>query len=110
MNCLAPIYAGDVIQVSEADYCYGIGSLTLRITDVHGLLYLNDGPRVIVDGILLWPDGCEEEERYAQIRVVGIRFLPERHPSVVHHGCGANLPASPAPVSRPLMTSWDAEM
>jgi hypothetical protein len=81
VNRLAPIFAGDLIQVSEADYCHGIGSLTLRITDVHGLLFLTDGPWVIVDGIPLCSNGYEGEERYAQVRVTGIRFLPERHPS-----------------------------
>ena len=81
MNRLAPVCAGDVIQVSEADYSCGRGFLILRITDVHGLVYLSDGPWVIVDGIPLWSNGFEGEEQYAQVRVAGIHFLPKRHPS-----------------------------
>ena len=77
MTRMAPVRAGDVIQLAEPDYCYGIGSMTLRITNVHGLVYLNDEPWAIVDGVPLWSDGFEEEERYAQIRIAGIRHLPE---------------------------------
>lgn len=79
MNRLTPICAGDVIEVSDADYCPSTGSLTLRVTDVHGLVCLNDGPWVIVDGIPLFSNGYEGEERYAQVRVAGIRFLPGHH-------------------------------
>ncbi|OJF10735.1 hypothetical protein [Couchioplanes caeruleus] len=76
MSRVAPVRAGDVIQVAEPDYCYGVGSITLRITTVHYLVYLDDGPWVVVDGIPLWPNGYEGEERYAQIRVTGIQHLP----------------------------------
>jgi hypothetical protein len=78
MRSLAPVKTGDVIRVAEEDYCYGLGSLTLRITKVHGLLYLDDGPLVMVDGIPLWSRGLEGEECYAQIRVEAIRLLPSR--------------------------------
>jgi len=75
---LSPVRAGDVIHVAEQDYCYGVGSLTLRVTDVHGLVYLGNEPWVIIDGIPLWSNGHDGEERYAQIRVAGIRCLPDR--------------------------------
>ena len=77
MTGLAPVRVGDVIDVAEDNYCYGVGGLTLRITQVHGLLYMNDGPWVVVDGIPLWPNGYEGEERYAQIRLEAIRYLPD---------------------------------
>ncbi|GGQ84088.1 hypothetical protein [Couchioplanes azureus] len=76
MSRVAPVRAGDLIQIAEPDYCYGIGSMTLRITTVHHLVYLHDGPWVVVEGIPLWPNGYEGEERYAQIRVTGIHHLP----------------------------------
>ena len=75
MTGLAPVRAGDVIHVAEEDYSFGLGCLTLRVTDVHGLLYLDDGPWVILDGIPLWSNGHEGEQRYAQIRVAGIQYL-----------------------------------
>lgn len=78
MTRLAPVRAGDVIQVAEENDYYGLGSMTLRITKVHGLLYLDGGPLVMVDGIPLWSRGYEGEERYAQIRVEAIRLVPRQ--------------------------------
>lgn len=80
MTSLAPVRVGDVVHVAEKDYFYGLGCLTLRITSVHGLMYLDSEPWVVVDGIPLWPNGHEGVERYAQIRVAGFRYLPDRPP------------------------------
>ncbi len=77
MTGIAPVQAGDVIQVADGDSSYGLTSLTVRVTSVHGLVYRDDGPWVILDGVPLWPDGYEDEESYAQVRVVGIRYLSE---------------------------------
>jgi hypothetical protein len=76
-----PVEPGDVIQVAEDDYFYGLGCLTLRVTRVHGLLVLADGPWVTVDGIPLWSNGVDGRERYAQIRVAAIRYQPRQAPS-----------------------------
>ena len=78
MTSLVPVKPGDVIQVAEDDYFYGLGCLTLRITRVHGLLILADGPWITVDGIPLWSRDVEGTERYAQIRVAAIRYLPRQ--------------------------------
>ncbi|MEU4220818.1 hypothetical protein [Actinoplanes sp. NPDC026623] len=78
MTRIAPIRTGDVIQVAEQDYFFGLGTLTLRITRVYGLMCINHGPYVDVDGIPLWSNGYEGEERYAQVRLSGVRHLPER--------------------------------
>ncbi|BCJ50430.1 hypothetical protein Asp14428_19050 [Actinoplanes sp. NBRC 14428] len=77
MSRVAPVQVGDVIEVSEPDHCYGMDRMTLRIADVHGLVYLDDGPCVLVDAVPLWPDGDEGDTRYAQIPLAGIRHLPE---------------------------------
>ena len=37
MTGLAPVRVGDVIHIAEGDYSYGLGCLTLHITEVHGL-------------------------------------------------------------------------
>ena len=76
MTNLVPLQVGDVIRAEEPDYCYGVGSVTLRVTQVHGLAYLDDGPWVMVDGVPLYADGFEGEVRYAQIRIEGVRRLP----------------------------------
>ncbi|PRY30897.1 hypothetical protein [Pseudosporangium ferrugineum] len=76
MTSLVPLQVGDVIQVEEPGCCYGVGSVTLRVTEVHGLVYLDDGPWVMVDGVPLWSNGFEGEVRYAQVRLEVIRHLP----------------------------------
>jgi hypothetical protein len=78
---ITPVRAGDIVQVTDGDNSYGLTSPTLRVTSVHGLVYLDDGPWVILDGIPLWPDGDEGDECYAQVRVVSIRLLSEWPPS-----------------------------
>ncbi|BFU45765.1 hypothetical protein KRMM14A1004_40020 [Krasilnikovia sp. MM14-A1004] len=77
MTRLVPVKVGDVVRVAEDDYCYGLGCLTLRITRVHGVVILADEPWVAVDGIPLWPQGVEGEERFAQIRVAAVHHLPQ---------------------------------
>ncbi len=77
MTRVAPVQVGDVIEVGKPDYCYGMESMTLRITDIRGLVYRDNGPCVSVDAVPLWPDGSEGETGYVQIRIAGIRHLPE---------------------------------
>ena len=43
MTGLAPVSAGDVIDVAEQEG-YELGRLRLRVTKVHGILYLDSGP------------------------------------------------------------------
>ncbi|MEU4222345.1 hypothetical protein [Actinoplanes sp. NPDC026623] len=62
--------------MDEQNYCYGVGSLTLRVTAIHRVWQHDDGLWVEVDGIPLWRNGYEGMERYALIRVGGIRRPP----------------------------------
>jgi hypothetical protein len=71
------VRAGDVIHMSEQDYCYGFGPLTLRVTAVRGTWQRADGPWAVVDGIPLLGEGREGPERYALIRIAGIRRPPK---------------------------------
>ncbi|MEV1285919.1 hypothetical protein [Micromonospora sp. NPDC049679] len=68
-----PVAVGDVIRISEADYCYGRGELHLRVThvpagaDLPGLEWIN------LLGVELRWDGTDGRHRQALIRVAALR-------------------------------------
>ncbi|MFI5839337.1 hypothetical protein ACIA8K_06420 [Catenuloplanes sp. NPDC051500] len=62
---------GDTVHIPEPDYCYGLGTLTLRITAIG-----SGAPRrdwIQLRGIQLGEDGREIKEREVLARVGGIR-------------------------------------
>ena len=66
----APLRVGDTVQIPEPDYCYGLGTLTLRITAIGG------GPRrdwVQLRGVQLGAHGQEIKEREVLARLAAIR-------------------------------------
>ena len=69
----APLRSGDVVQVAEQEGA-GLNVVTFQVTDVHGVVYLDDGPSVLVDRILASEDD-DGEPRYAQVRVADIRHV-----------------------------------
>ncbi|GAB7052946.1 hypothetical protein [Catenuloplanes indicus] len=66
----APLRIGDTVQIPEPDYCYGLGTLTLRITAI-GAGQRRDW--IQLRGIQLADDGREIKEREVLARVAAIR-------------------------------------
>jgi hypothetical protein len=68
-----PVAAGDVLQLRDEDYRYGRGPLTLRVSAVHTVQRLADGPWVFLRGTELAPDGRELAQRDVLVRVAALR-------------------------------------
>ena len=65
---------GDIVALAESDRCYGVGTLTLRITDIGVDLARHPGLEwVRIHGVQLLPDGGEGEERSVLVRVTALR-------------------------------------
>jgi len=71
------VQVGDLVEIPEADYCYGLGVLKMRITamtvtpqEVSRLEWV----RLI--GVPIYSNGQEGSEREALVRVAALR----RHP------------------------------
>jgi hypothetical protein len=74
MSAGVKLDVGTVLELSEADYMYGTGPLTIRLTEVK-----TDPSQfpamewVEVRGIDLYPDAEAERPRYVTIRVAAIK-------------------------------------
>ena len=65
---------GDVVTIGEADYCYGLGALHLRLTAVgDGSPVHESAEWVQVEGVELTRDGPERGERRALVQVSALR-------------------------------------
>lgn len=62
---------GDTVLIPEPDYCYGLGTLTLRITAIGTGTPRRDW--VQLRGVQLGDDGREIKEREVLARLGGIR-------------------------------------
>jgi hypothetical protein len=80
------IQVGDIIHIEEADYCYGRGPLTVRVTAIGA--NLTRFPKlewVRLRGVELRSDGSDGEQRLVLVRVKALRGeppadgLPRRH-------------------------------
>jgi hypothetical protein len=73
------VQVGDVIEVPEADYCYGLGTLIMRITTMtvapHEVARL-EWVRLV--GVPIYTQGREGPEREALVRVTALRQQPHR--------------------------------
>jgi hypothetical protein len=74
------VMVGDVIHVAEPDYCYGLGFLHLRVTEVGPSQRQQDGDWVSLVGLTLRPDGSQltTQPRHALVRVAALRKRPGR--------------------------------
>jgi hypothetical protein len=71
------VQVGDLIEIPEADYCYGLGVLKMRITAM--TVTPQEVPRlewVRLIGVPIYNYGQEGPEREALVRVAALR----RHP------------------------------
>lgn len=71
-----PLGAGDILRIKQADYCYGNGPLTLRITrlgadpaDFPALEWLG------LTGVEVDPSGTEGELRHVLVRAELVRGI-----------------------------------
>lgn len=60
---------GKVLNLSEEDYRFGLGPLTLRVTRVLHWQELADGPWLYVRGVALRPDGSDGGSRQVLVRL-----------------------------------------
>lgn len=68
----APIRAGQVIRVPERHYCYGIGTLTLRVTEVDPRPHPNL-EWIRIKGVEIRWDGADGDHRDVLVRVTALR-------------------------------------
>jgi len=73
----SPIQPGQVLNIPEASYLYGVGDLRLRVTEVGGVQHLPDGAWLTVKGMQLRRDGTEMKEREVLVRVSPAKRRPE---------------------------------
>lgn len=71
------IRIGETVRIPEADYCYGYGALTLRVTAVDATaVQLPALEWVWVRGIEIHWNGDENGERSVLVRVTALRTNP----------------------------------
>ena len=71
------VKAGDVIRIAEADYAYGLGALTLRVTHVDPNPHPNLEWLRIKGTEIRW-DGTDGKDRDVLVRVSGLRSRRHR--------------------------------
>jgi hypothetical protein len=71
------VRVGDVIRVEEADYCYGRGRLTMRVTAIGtNMARFPKLEWVRLRGVELRSDGSDGEQRDVLVRVAALRNEP----------------------------------
>lgn len=74
-----PVQPGDEIEVPEAHYCFGSGTLHLRVTEVSDVMVWRDRDRwQKVRGPEIWWDGRVMPVRDAMVRIRGVRRLNDK--------------------------------
>jgi hypothetical protein len=71
MNGTKPVRlaVGDVVDLAEADYCYGVGPVKLRLTVAVDLTGIPSLEWVAVQGVEIRPDGTDGAVRHVVARV-----------------------------------------
>ncbi len=64
---IPPVKVRDLIHLKEEDYCYGLGNLTLRVTEVPERL--DDPEWIDIKGIEIRWNGDRGDERQVRVRV-----------------------------------------
>jgi len=68
-----PVRVGDVLQLSEEDYRFGVGPLTIRVTALLQVQHLAEGPWLYLRGIPIGWNGQEGEPRQVLVRLSALR-------------------------------------
>ena len=75
---MRPIKPGDIVGIEQADYCYGLGTLTLRVTEIGvDLARIPALEWVRLRGIEIRWDGTDGNEREVFVRVSALRGQPQ---------------------------------
>ena len=79
----ARLQPGAVIEVDEQHYCYGLGTLKLRVTSVGRVEPRTDGRWLNLRGHEQFSNGSEGRERFALVRLGAVRIVaqPEKRKS-----------------------------
>ena len=71
------IKPGDVVRIERADYCYGVGPLTMRITEIGADLAKTPALEwVRLRGVEIRWNGSDGSERDVYVRVAALRHQP----------------------------------
>ncbi|WFE63296.1 hypothetical protein [Micromonospora sp. WMMD714] len=74
---VVPFGIGDVVTVAEQHYCYGLGTLTLRIVEVGRREEHSDGLWIHLRGVELGrPSGARQRRVLARLEAIRIRPVP----------------------------------
>ena len=76
MSAELPVAVGDVLELAEEDYRFGVGPLTLRVTALLHVQQLTDGPWLYLRGIPIRWDGRDGEPRQVLVRLAALRRRP----------------------------------
>ena len=73
---MSDLRLGDTIDVNECDYRFGVGQLTLRLTQIGQRQRTADGDWIDVEGLELRDDGSQisQQPRPVSVRVSGVHF------------------------------------
>lgn len=73
-----PVKLGDVIRVASPDYCYGAGTLRLRVVEIGKVQYHGMEPWLNLWGFELRADGSQFQSRTrpALVRLSALRHQP----------------------------------
>ena len=75
----APVAVGDVIRIGEQHYCYGLGELRMRVTEVAPGSDRPDLEWIQLTGVEIRPDGTEASRpRTVLVRVAALRAYQEK--------------------------------
>ncbi|TDB70999.1 hypothetical protein [Micromonospora sp. KC721] len=94
-----PFRVGDVVELAEQHYCYGLGTLTLRIVEIGRRERHSDGVWIHLRGVELGhPSGPRQRRVLAKLDAIRVRPVPApaahvpRRPSWQCAGCGDPWP------------------
>jgi hypothetical protein len=67
-----PVRVGDVLELAEEDYRFGVGPLKIRVTALLHVQDLGDGPWLYLRGVPIGGDGREGEPRQVLVRLAAL--------------------------------------
>jgi hypothetical protein len=75
---LYPLRAGDVLELRDEDYMFGMGDLLLRVTDIHDYRQVRGTSWVFLRGWQLRADDTPWRQRDVLVRCVKLRTRRRR--------------------------------
>lgn len=72
MNGPPPVKVGDVLDLAEPDYRFGVGRLKLRVDALLHVQVLDDGPWLYLRGTVIRWDGTDGQARQILVRLAAL--------------------------------------